>query len=82
MYHPDDDAESARADGALTRVFEQVLALGGTLSGEHGIGVSKREWMERAFDAPTLAAMRAVKSSLDPDGILNPGKVLPLQRGS
>ena len=82
MYHPDDDAESARAAGALARVFEQVLALGGTLSGEHGIGVSKREWMERAFDAPTLAAMRAVKAALDPDGILNPGKVLPLQRGS
>ena len=78
MYHPDDEAESARAAATLPRVFEQVLALGGTLSGEHGIGVSKRDWMDRAFDAPTLAAMRAVKAALDPDGILNPGKLLPL----
>jgi D-lactate dehydrogenase len=78
MYHPDDQAESARAHAALERMFALVLALGGTLSGEHGIGVAKRDWMDRAFDAPTLAAMRAIKAALDPDGILNPGKVLPL----
>jgi D-lactate dehydrogenase len=77
MYHPDDPSEDARARAALEALFVLVLALGGTLSGEHGIGVAKRAWMERAFDAPTLAAMRAVKAALDPDGILNPGKVLP-----
>ena len=77
MYHPDDAGEDARARAALADLFGLVLALGGTLSGEHGIGVAKRDWMQRAFDAPTLAAMRAVKSALDPDGILNPGKVLP-----
>ncbi|KAF1690051.1 FAD-binding oxidoreductase [Pseudoxanthomonas taiwanensis] len=77
MYHPEDAAESARAQAALEGLFAQVIALGGTLSGEHGIGVAKRDWMARAFDAPTLAAMRAVKAALDPDGILNPGKVLP-----
>ncbi|KAF1686045.1 FAD-binding oxidoreductase [Pseudoxanthomonas broegbernensis] len=77
MYRPDDAGENARAHAALPRLFECVLALEGTLSGEHGIGVAKRDWMARAFDAPTLAAMRAVKSALDPDGILNPGKVLP-----
>src|SRR5690606_10590013 len=77
MYRPDDADESARAQAALPELFELVLALGGTLSGEHGIGLAKRAWMARAFDAPTLAAMRAVKAALDPDGILNPGKVLP-----
>ena len=77
MYHPDDAAETARAQATLPRLFELVLALGGTLSGEHGIGVAKRDWMARVFDPPTLAAMRAVKAALDPDGILNPGKVLP-----
>ncbi|WP_298576171.1 FAD-linked oxidase C-terminal domain-containing protein [uncultured Luteimonas sp.] len=77
MYHPDDPAEAARAAAATEGLFELVLRLGGTLSGEHGIGVAKRDWMARAFDAPTLAAMRAVKAALDPDGILNPGKVLP-----
>ena len=77
MYRPDDASETARAQAALPRLFALVLSLGGTLSGEHGIGVAKRDWMERAFDAPTLTAMRAIKAALDPDGILNPGKVLP-----
>jgi len=77
MYHPDDATETARAQAALEQVFALVLSLQGTLSGEHGIGVAKRDWMPRAFDPATLAAMRAVKAALDPDGILNPGKVLP-----
>ena len=77
LYHPDDAPESTRAWALLPRLFDLVLALGGTLSGEHGIGVAKRDYMARAFDQPTLTAMRAIKEALDPDGILNPGKVLP-----
>jgi len=77
MYDDGDPADTARAQAALPRVFAQVLALGGTLSGEHGIGLSKRDFMADAFTAATLDAMRAVKAALDPDGILNPGKVLP-----
>ncbi len=81
MYDDGDAAETARAQAAMPKIFETVLALGGTLSGEHGIGVAKRDFMTQAFDAPTLAAMRAVKAALDPEGILNPGKVLPPIRG-
>jgi D-lactate dehydrogenase len=77
MYDDTDAAETARAQAALPRVFALVLALEGTLSGEHGIGVAKRDYMVQAFTASTLAAMRAIKAALDPDGILNPGKVLP-----
>ena len=77
LYHPEDAGETARARAALPCVFELALALGGTLSGEHGIGLSKRDFMARAYDPATLAAMRAVKRALDPDGILNPGKLLP-----
>jgi D-lactate dehydrogenase len=77
LYHPDDADESARARTALPRVFELALGLGGALSGEHGIGLSKRDFMARAFDGATLEAMRAIKRALDPDGILNPGKLLP-----
>ena len=77
MYDDADSGETARAQAALPTVFATVLALGGTLSGEHGIGLSKRDFMADAFNAATLDAMRAVKAALDPDGILNPGKVLP-----
>ncbi len=77
LYHPDDAAQSARAHAAMGRVFALTLSLGGTLSGEHGIGLAKREFMPLAIDAPTLSLMRAVKSVFDPDDILNPGKLLP-----
>jgi len=77
LYRPDDAGENARAHAALPEVFALTLALGGTLSGEHGIGLAKRDFMAQAFTPATLAAMRAVKQALDPDGILNPGKVLP-----
>lgn len=80
LYHPDDADENARAQAALPRIFALTLALEGTLSGEHGIGLAKRGFMAQAFSPETLAAMRAIKGALDPDGILNPGKVLPDQR--
>jgi len=77
LYDPQDPDQAARARMALPRLFELTLSLGGTLSGEHGIGVAKRDFMPQAFTPATLAAMHAIKRALDPDGILNPGKVLP-----
>ena len=58
-------------------VEEEVIALGGSFSAEHGIGVSKLPSMARRKDAQALAMMRAIKTALDPSGIMNPGKVLP-----
>lgn len=77
MYDPADADQSARAQAAMADVFALALSLGGTLSGEHGIGLAKRDFMPQAVDAPTLALMRQVKAVFDPDGILNPGKLLP-----
>ena len=77
LYHPEDADESARAHAALPKIFALTLALEGTLSGEHGIGLAKREFMTQAFTPDTLSVMRSIKRALDPDGILNPGKVLP-----
>ena len=74
---PRDDAELARARDALGEIFDIVIRLDGTLSGEHGIGLAKRDFMPRALDANALALMRAIKREFDPDGILNPGKLLP-----
>jgi D-lactate dehydrogenase len=77
MYDPADADQSARAQTAMAEVFALALSLGGTLSGEHGIGLAKRDFMPQAVDPPTLALMRQLKAVFDPDGILNPGKLLP-----
>ena len=74
---PRDDAERERAHACLADVFALVLSLEGTLSGEHGIGMVKREFMSLALQPATLELMRNVKAAFDPDGILNPGKLLP-----
>ncbi|CAN5573762.1 FAD-linked oxidase C-terminal domain-containing protein [soil metagenome] len=75
------DREDPRAEDRINAVrsdlFAEVLALGGTISGEHGTGVAKRGYLEAQRGARSVAVMRAVKSALDPLGILNPGKVLP-----
>ena len=67
------DAGDERADDA---VLELVLALGGTISAEHGVGVAKARWLARARGPEAVAAMRAIKRALDPDGRMNPGVML------
>jgi D-lactate dehydrogenase (quinone) len=78
LYDPADAAQVERAHAALARVFALTLSLGGTLSGEHGIGLAKRDFMPQAIDPATLALMRGIKRLFDPAGILNPGKLLPV----
>jgi len=77
LYDPADAGQVERAAAAMSRVFALALSLGGTLSGEHGIGLAKREFMTQAVPPATLALMRQLKAVFDPDGILNPGKLLP-----
>jgi D-lactate dehydrogenase len=77
LFDPADAAQASRAEAALTQVFDAVADLDGQLSGEHGIGMAKRQFMARAIDPATLELMRGFKRLFDPDGILNPGKVLP-----
>ncbi|MEO8160831.1 MAG: FAD-linked oxidase C-terminal domain-containing protein [Arenimonas sp.] len=77
LFDPAEPGIDARTASALDELFAATLALGGQLSGEHGIGVAKRAFMARALDPATLEAMRAIKRVFDPDGILNPGKLLP-----
>jgi D-lactate dehydrogenase len=77
VTHPERDGEMARAQDCLRELFEAVLQLGGTLSGEHGIGAAKRAFVPLEIPADTLALMRAIKREFDPRGILNPGKLFP-----
>lgn len=72
-----DPEEMARVRRGAAAIFETAVALGGTLSGEHGIGLLKKEFLERDLGAAQIAAMRAIKAALDPQGILNPGKIFP-----
>jgi glycolate oxidase len=62
---------------AVREIFLYTVSLGGTLSGEHGIGLVQRPYMDIAFDATQLSLMRGIKTVFDPQGIMNPGKVLP-----
>ena len=54
-----------------------VLGLGGTLSGEHGVGLVKRDFVAREIDPASLRLMRAIQRDFDPKGILNPGRIFP-----
>jgi D-lactate dehydrogenase len=77
MVHPDDKDEMARAHIALDALMQRVLTLGGTLSGEHGIGTEKRRFVAQEIEPATLDLMRAIKLQFDPRGLLNPGKLFP-----
>ena len=67
----------AAAMPCLDSVFDLVLSLDGSLSGEHGIGWVKREYVDRELDTTSLRLMRAIKRQFDPDNVLNPGVGLP-----
>jgi D-lactate dehydrogenase len=77
LVHPEREDELERAHTALAELFKSVLALEGSLSGEHGVGLEKRDYIDQEIDAPTLELMRSIKRSFDPHNILNPGKSLP-----
>jgi len=73
----DAEKQEAAAKDCLKEVFDCVLKLGGTLSGEHGVGIAKRDFVSQEIDATTLAYMHKIKQQFDPNQILNPGKTLP-----
>ncbi len=77
MVHADNTDEMARAAACRCELVETVLAMHGSLSGEHGIGSEKRHFLPLEIEPNTLALMRQIKAQFDPAGILNPGKKLP-----
>lgn len=72
-----DADEMQRVRAAAREIFECAVALGGTLSGEHGIGLLKKQFMEMDVGPEALRVMRAIKLALDPLGIMNPAKIFP-----
>lgn len=74
---PDDADELQRADAFMHRLVERAHAMGGTCTGEHGIGQGKQKYLADELGPGAVDAMRALKAALDPAGIFNPGKILP-----
>ena len=66
-----------QAEQAAAAIFQAALDLGGTLSGEHGIGLFKREFLPDALEDDVIEMMRGIKQLFDPTGLLNPGKIFP-----
>ncbi len=68
---------SEKAEEAVREIFRETLALGGTMSGEHGVGLSKAPYVSMELTPAQIRAMKAIKEALDPNNILNPGKIFP-----
>ena len=77
MIDRSDPEELTRARRAERALFERVVALGGSITGEHGIGFAKRAYLAIELSPETIALMKRVKAAFDPAGILNPGKIFP-----
>jgi glycolate oxidase len=77
LFDDSDPDSVARAEAFGVEILEESVRVGGTITGEHGVGVEKIDQMCSQFGGPTLEAFFAVKRAFDPDGLLNPGKVVP-----
>jgi glycolate oxidase len=78
MYDANDPAQSEKAEMAGAEILKLCVEVGGCLSGEHGIGIEKRDLMRVQFNETDLAIQMRIKAMFDPDWLLNPGKVFPL----
>lgn len=77
LVDPFDPVKGPKAKKALNALFDKVLSLKGSLSGEHGVGIEKRDYISKEIDPPTLTLMKNIKAQFDPKNILNPGKIFP-----
>ncbi|MCP2262322.1 glycolate oxidase [Streptoalloteichus tenebrarius] len=75
VYDPESEEQFARARRAFDEILELGLSLGGTITGEHGVGKIKREWLEREIGPVGLGVHRAIKAALDPGNLFNPGSM-------
>ena len=79
LYDANDADQADKAERAGAEVLELCVAVGGCLTGEHGVGIEKRDLMRVQFDASDLAQQMRIKTVFDPNWLLNPAKVFPLE---
>src|SRR5690606_21837924 len=73
-----DNDKITRAHHAFDFIFNEAIKLGGTITGEHGTGLAKKHFLEKAAGIPALDMMKRIKSAIDPNNIMNPGKIFSL----
>ena len=73
-----DKDEIQRAESAFEAIFNESINMGGTITGEHGTGLSKKKFLPAAAGIPAVEMMKSIKSSIDPQGVLNPGKIFSI----
>jgi glycolate oxidase len=76
VYDPTDAAMTQRAEAAFGEIMDLAVGLGGTITGEHGVGRLKRPWLAGYLGPDAMALNRRIKQALDPEGILNPGAAI------
>ncbi|HET9906466.1 MAG TPA: FAD-linked oxidase C-terminal domain-containing protein, partial [Anaerolineales bacterium] len=77
LVDPNQPEESAEAARINERLVQRALAMDGTITGEHGVGMGKKKYMQSEHGVEALAVMRSIKRALDPQNLMNPGKMLP-----
>ncbi|TXI38928.1 MAG: FAD-binding oxidoreductase, partial [Mycobacterium sp.] len=76
VYNPADPEMTARAEKAFGDIMDLAVSLGGTITGEHGVGRLKKPWLAGQLGPEAMELNRRIKAALDPDGILNPGALI------
>jgi glycolate oxidase len=71
--------EIRRAEAAIEEIFTEAVRMGGTITGEHGVGLAKKKILEKLTGEPAIDMMRKIKLAIDPNGVLNPGKIFSLR---
>ena len=71
-----DKEEIKRVEQAFNEIYDETIKLGGTITGEHGVGLAKKGFLEKMIQVPALQAMQKIKEAWDPNGVLNPGKII------
>lgn len=79
FFRPDNASEVAEAKELASNMALKAIALGGTCTGEHGIGVGKKELLRVEMGYNTINLMKLIKTTIDPENILNPGKMLDIE---
>ena len=73
-----DTEEMHRVEAAMREIFEFTVRIGGTITGEHGVGIAKKAFLPAQFGDASMRLLQTIKRALDPAGLLNPGKIFEL----